>query len=218
MSKGSSKVTFVLFTYNEEQRIERAIQNFIPFGPVLVVDNESEDQTRQIALRHGCEVLIHKNAGWVEDEITTARVKSAVGTPWIYWGFADEMVDAKTIRAILSEIDSGRCDIVNIARKNYYYGEFCHELFADRMNRIFKKDAIDFTGNKIHCFGKVVPGSRIHRLPAAFFGSRCCSPLWSRSTRRGCARRATACWTGSGFLRQTRRCCSWARPRPISYL
>jgi hypothetical protein len=169
MTEFTPQVTFVLFTFNEESRIERVIRNFLPFGPVLIVDNESSDRTQEIGLQHGCEILINKNAGWVEDEITTARVKKIVKTPWIYWGFADEMVAASTMQAILSSVSSGRYDIVNVARKNYYYGEFCGDLFADRLNRIFKKDAIDFSGNKIHCFGKITPGSRIHQLPLEYF-------------------------------------------------
>lgn len=162
-------VTFVLFTFNEESRIERAIRNFLPFGPVLIVDNESSDRTQEIALQSGCQILVNKNLGWVEDEVTTARVKDAVKTPWIYWGFADEMVAAPALHAILSAVRSGQYDIVNIARKNYYYGEFCGDLFADRMNRVFKKDAIDFSGNKIHCFGQVTPGSRTLELALNYF-------------------------------------------------
>lgn len=169
MSNVSNSITFVLFTFNEEKRIERAILNFIKFGRVLVVDNESTDRTCEIALHHGCDVLINKNKGWVEDEVTTARVKAAVKSDWIYWGFADEMVEADTIEAIVSAVDSGQYDIVNIARKNYYYGRFCYDLSADRMNRVFKKDAIDFSGNKIHHFGTVTPGARIYTLPLKYF-------------------------------------------------
>jgi glycosyltransferase involved in cell wall biosynthesis len=169
MSKSTEKVTFVLFTFNEEKRIERAILNFHKFGRILVVDNESTDKTREIATQYGCDILINKNSGWVEDEVTTARVKAAVTTEWIYWGFVDEMVEAETIQAILAAVDSGQYDVVNIARKNYYYGQFCYDLFADRMNRVFKKHSIDFTGNKIHCFGREVPGTRVCRLPSRYF-------------------------------------------------
>lgn len=162
-------ITFVLFTYNEEKRIGRAVRNFLGRGTVLVVDNESTDRTREIAERLGCEVMTNKNMGWVEDEVTTARVKAAVRTPWIYWGFADEMVGAETLAAIQAAARSGRYDIVNLARKHYYYGEFCDGAFCDRMNRIFKKDAIDFTGNSIHRFGRVAEGAKTLELPLQHF-------------------------------------------------
>lgn len=165
----SEKITFVIFTFNEERRIERVILNFKRFGQILVVDNESTDRTCEIAKQYGCNILVNKNQGWVEDGVTTQKVKDAVKSEWIYWGFADEMIDEKTINAILASIDSDRYDIVNIARKNYYYGQFCLEVSADRMNRIFRKNSIDFSQNKIHHFGREVLGARIHKLPMKYF-------------------------------------------------
>jgi glycosyltransferase involved in cell wall biosynthesis len=158
----SNAITFVVFTYNEEKRIEWAIKNFLPWGKVLIVDNYSEDRTVEIARSYGCDVLLNKNQGWVEDAITTSRVKASVQTEWIYWGFADELVGVESLAEIVKTVESGRYSIVNVARKNYFYGKFCHDAFADRSNRIFKKDAIDFSENTIHRFGTVtVPDSQI---------------------------------------------------------
>jgi len=155
VARRSDAITFVVFTFNEEARIEWAIRNFQAWGRVLVVDNYSTDRTVEIAKSYGCDVLLNKNQGWVEDLTTTDRVKATVQTEWIYWGFADELVEAHTLNAILDAVECGKYSIVNIARKNYYYGKFCHDAFADRMNRIFKKGAIDFSKNTIHHFGSV---------------------------------------------------------------
>lgn len=167
----SNKITFVLFMFNEEARIERAVRNFLPFGRVLVVDNHSTDRTVEIARQLGTDVLLHKNMGWVEDEHTTSVIKATVQTPWIYWGFADEIVDRPTMDAMLSAIEGGHCSIVNIARKNYYYGEFCHDAYRNTQHRAFKKEAIDFAGNVIHSFGRAtVPESEIVYLdPERYF-------------------------------------------------
>ncbi len=159
------KITFVIFTFNEEARVERAVRNFIASGRVLVVDNHSTDRTRELAEKTGATVLLNQNQGWVEDEKTTALVKAAVRTPWIYWAFADEMIDRPTMHTILQAVESDIYSIVRIVRKNYYYGRFCHDAYADALNRVFKKDAIDFTGNTIHHFGRVtVPDSQILAL------------------------------------------------------
>ena len=152
----SEKLTFVVFTFNEAARIERVIRNFSAWGRVLIVDNHSTDATQEIATRLGAEVFLNKNNGWVEDEETVARLKGRVETPWIYWAFADELVDYDTLAAIVNAVEVGKYDIVNVIRKNYYYGHFCYEAYADRMNRVFKKDALDFSGNTIHNFGKVL--------------------------------------------------------------
>lgn len=167
----SKQITFVLFMFNEEARIERAVRNFLPYGRVLVVDNHSTDCTVEIAKSLGADVLLHKNLGWVEDEHTTSVVKATVQTPWLYWGFSDEIVDRRTMEAMLTAIEAGKCSIINIARKNYYYGEFCHDAYRNTQHRAFKKDAIDFRGNVIHGFGKAtVPDSDIVYLdPETYF-------------------------------------------------
>jgi glycosyltransferase involved in cell wall biosynthesis len=167
----SNQITFVLFMFNEEARVERAVRNFLPFGRVLVVDNHSTDRTVEIAKSLGADILLHKNPGWVEDEHTASVVKATVETPWLYWGFSDEIVDYDTMTAMLAAIDSGKYAIVNVARKNYYYGEFCHNAYRNTQTRAFKKDAVDFSGNVIHQFGKTtVPEAQIAYLdPDRYF-------------------------------------------------
>lgn len=163
--KFCEKLTFVIFTYNEEKRIERVLRNLTGWGNILIVDNHSTDATKDIAEKYGAKVFSNKNVGWVEDERTVALIKQTVQTPWIYWGFADEMLDAPTLMEIVTAIDSSEYKIINLARKNFYYGKFCYNAYADRLNRIFEKDSLDFSGNKIHSFGKVaVPESKIYYL------------------------------------------------------
>lgn len=157
-------VTFVVFTYNEADRIERVVRNLRNSGPVLVVDNHSTDDTTLRATALGARILLHRNPGWVEDEGTVAVVKAAIETPWIYWGYADEMLSQATLDHVMGVVYAGRHDIVSIARDNYYYGRYCHQAFAGgRLPRLFRKDAIDFAGNTIHRFGRItVPEERIH--------------------------------------------------------
>lgn len=77
-------------------------------------------------------------------------------------GFSDEIVDRATMDQMIGVIESGKYSIINIARKNYYYGEFCHDAYRNTQHRAFRKDAIDFRGNVIHSFGKAtVPDSDI---------------------------------------------------------
>lgn len=165
--KFCNKLTFVIFTFNEEKRIERVLRNLTGWGHVLIVDNHSTDATSEIAEKYGAKVFPNKNIGWVEDEDTVALIKQTVKTPWIYWGFADEMLDSETLMKIVDGIGSDKYKIINLARKNFYYGKFCHDAYADRLNRVFMKEALDFTGNKIHSFGKpTVPEAEIYYVPA----------------------------------------------------
>ena len=54
------QITFVIFTYNEEKRIEYPIKCFQDFGEVLIVDNYSQVATSQVDLTMDCYVLRRK--------------------------------------------------------------------------------------------------------------------------------------------------------------
>lgn len=164
-------ISFVIFTYNEEDRIERVIKNFMDYGNIIIADNESSDRTREIAESYGCNILIrNEDYGFVETQQVLNMVTDAVSTDWIYWGYADEMLSKTTLEEIQRIVDGDEYDIINIIRKNYFFGKFCYDAFASRGNRIFKKEAISFSNNRIHHYGRaIVPQDRIYRLPSHFF-------------------------------------------------
>jgi glycosyltransferase involved in cell wall biosynthesis len=166
-----NNITFVIFTYNEENRIERVIRNFKNYGKILIADNKSTDRTQEIALSHGCEILIReKQYIFVENQEMVSLIYEKVTTDWIYWGFADEMLDKITLIKIKEAVESGKYDIISMDRKNYFYGEFCYDIYNGYNFKIFKKNAIDFIGNHIHGLGKpIVSGERIFKMPEKYF-------------------------------------------------
>lgn len=166
-------ITFVIFTYNEEKRIERIIKNVKNYGKILLNDDHSTDNTREIALSYGCEILLRvKNYDFAEHPEMAASIYEKITTEWLFWMYADEMLDERTLTKIDSiiKLQSSKYDIIKIYRKNYFYGAFCYDLYQSANNRIFKKGAIDFTDNVIHGFGKeVVPTKRVYNLPDKYF-------------------------------------------------
>ena len=167
----NKNITFIIFTYNEESRIERVIKNLHGHGTILIADNKSTDNTIAIAKSYGCDIYIReKTCVYVETSEMMAALKKEVTTDWIYWGFADEMLELKTLDKINELISQETIDVISIDRKNYYWGRFCHEAYASRTNKIFKVDAINFDNNKIHGFGKVSSDSiRVYELPSDFY-------------------------------------------------
>ena len=160
-----SDLTFVIFTFNEEARLPNIIKNFRAYGRILVVDNYSSDETVAIARAHGCDVLMNKNEGWVEDYNTLEKIKTHVQTKWLYWGFADEHLAKDVLADMGRVIGQDRADVISIIRKNYLYGVFCEDVAISYQTKAFKKEAIDFRGNTIHNFGKVIVGDdRVYRM------------------------------------------------------
>lgn len=166
-----NNITFVIFTFNEEARIENVIKNFKDFGKILIADNKSTDNTVAIAKSYGCDVYTReKHYVFVENQELVDLLYPKITTDWIYWGFADEMLEKKALLKIAEIIKEDRFDIINIDRKNYFYGDFCYDLYNSRTNKIFKKGSVDFTDNVIHGFGKpVVDNKKILIVDDEFF-------------------------------------------------
>lgn len=163
-------LTFVIFTFNEEARLPNIIKNVRAYGRILVVDNYSSDQTVEIAHAQGCDVLMNKNNGWVEDEETTGKIKAYVQTEWLYWGFADEILSKEALADIARVITQGQADVISILRRNYFYGELCHDVAIAHLTKVFKKSAIDFRDNTIHNFGRTLVGDdRVYKMPPEKF-------------------------------------------------
>jgi len=154
-------LTFVVFTYNEESRLPRVIRNFAPYGRILVVDNFSADRTVEIARAAGCDILMNKNTGWVEEYETAEKVKTAVQTEWIYWAFADEIIEAPVLEEIRRIIEEDKYQVAQLVRRNYFHGQFCDDIGVTYQTRLFRKNAIDFKDNVIHKFGRIIGGDSV---------------------------------------------------------
>lgn len=166
-----SKITFVIFTYNEEKRIEKVIKNFKDYGKILISDNNSTDKTQEIAKRYNCDILLRtKDYAYVENQELVDQIYSAVDTDWIYWAFADEMLEKQTLEKITHVVNTGKFEIISMDRKNYFYGIYCNDLYHARTYKLFKKHAIDFIDNPIHSMGKpTVAVEKIHDLSEKYF-------------------------------------------------
>jgi|688.fasta_scaffold466576_2 hypothetical protein len=163
-------LTFVIFTKNEEKRIEYVLRNLKGYN-VIVADNNSTDKTQDIVKKYNVELLLRSdNVVYIETKEVLDFIESNVKTNWIYWGYADELIEQRTLDKITEVIKNDKHDIISINRKNYYYGEFCGDIISSRINRIFKKGAINFSDNLIHSFGKpTVSEERIFYMPDDLF-------------------------------------------------
>lgn len=169
----NSNITFVIFTYNEENRLERMLKNLQGYGKLLIADNKSTDRTHEIARAYNCDILLReKSYVWLENQDLAQLVTDRVTTEWLFWMYADEMIGKETLDKLVAITtgQSDKYDVINIFRKNYFYGEFCHDFYQSSTNRIFKKGALDFTDNVIHGFGRVtVAADRVYMLEDKYF-------------------------------------------------
>ena len=89
MESAKSNITFVLFSFNEEKRIEYAVRNLIKYGEVLILDDGSTDRTKEIAESLGAR-LVRRPANplyYTETQAMLDFAKSLINTQWIYWSY-----------------------------------------------------------------------------------------------------------------------------------
>lgn len=152
----SHNITFLIFTFNEERRIEYILRCFKPYGDVVIMDNHSTDNTVKIAQSYGACVYQHDHPGYVEEENVARNALDKVSTPWVYWGYADEILPKPLLENMQKVAVSKQYKLVKIRRKNIHYGIEHFSLGNDLSPRFFRKGYLDFTGVKIHRFGKFV--------------------------------------------------------------
>lgn len=149
------QITFVVFTYNEERRIEYVLRCFQKYGKILVMDNHSTDNTAGIARRYGAEVCLHKHNGWTEEEQVANNVLSKITTPWVYWGYCDEVLHKDLLDKLTEISQQDKYKLVVIPKRNLTYGiEDFVMLKKDTNPRFFRKGYISFKDNTIHQMGK----------------------------------------------------------------
>ncbi len=171
MAQVKSNITFIIFTYNEEKRIEYPIKCFLPYGEVIISDDSSTDNTVKIAEKLGAKILkrkVHETI-FVENKEEAEFIFSHVKTDWVYWGFSDTMI-SKTCLELYEKISQeNKYKIIVQKLKTLLYNS--HEYFnhLNVTTRFFRKDSVDFSNNTIHQMGKfashVKPSEILYLLP-----------------------------------------------------
>ncbi len=156
--ENSKNITFLIFTFNEEKRIEYPVKSYLPYGDVLLVDNFSSDNTCEIARQLGARVIQRDNS-----RLPVAECKEEadfifphVKTEWIFWGFADEMVPESCLKVYRDIVDNATHKIVVQKLKTMLYHPDMEMLSAQAAIKLFKRGAIDFlpSGQSIHGLGR----------------------------------------------------------------
>lgn len=176
-----SQITFLVFTFNEERRLEPYLRCIQGWGRIVIIDNHSTDKTLEIASRYTEHIHTFRNPGYIENKETMDFALSKVTSKWVYLGYVDELLPRPLLEQLTHIAQEDRYKIVEIYRKNFMYGQ---EIFnyGKHHLRMFIPSAVDFTGNIVHMLGKfLVPAHQIYKIPASNQTS-----LWHFSSYNTC--------------------------------
>jgi len=176
-----SQITFLVFTFNEERRLEHYLRGIQGWGRIVVIDNHSTDNTCEIAARYTEHVHTFRNPGFIENKETMDFALSKVETKWAYLSYVDELLPKVLLEQLMQISKEDRYKIVEIFRKNFMYGQEVFNYGKHHL-RMFVPGVVDFTGNIVHKLGKFsVPPDKIHKIPASDQTS-----LWHFSSYNTC--------------------------------
>lgn len=142
-------ISAVVNTRNEAKNLSDCLKSLEFCDEIVVVDMESEDDTKKIAKSFTDHVFDHKMVGYVEPARNFA-ISKALGN-WVLIVDADERIP-KTLAAKLIEISQNETvDFVRIPRKNLIFGQWIQHSrwWPDYNIRFFRKGTVEWQ-NEIH--------------------------------------------------------------------
>jgi len=136
----------VVLAKNESERIGMCLDALAFCDEILVVDNDSSDNTVSVSREHGAKVIRFHS-----EDFATLRNEALrhVKGDWIIYVDADEVVGKKLSLQIRKTIDSsGQGSAYFIYRINYYLG--VRWPGGEWMLRLFRRDALVRWEGKLH--------------------------------------------------------------------
>src|SRR3989304_7828589 len=143
------KISGIIIAKNAEDMIADCLDSLSFCEEIIVVDNKSEDRTREIAEKMGARVVEYSSDDF--SDIRNMGMKKAMGE-WLLYVDADERVTpelASSIKYQVASIKSDNFFAFKVKRKNFYFGN--HEWpYIEHLERLFKKSKLEGWYGKIH--------------------------------------------------------------------
>src|SRR5882762_4983184 len=135
------RITAAIITFNEAGNIQAACESVAWADEILVVDSESTDDTREIAMHCGARVIVN---AWPGFSAQKQFATDAAAHNWIFSLDADERVSPElqaAIRGLRSANDESLADGYRVARRAFYMGRWIRGggWYPDRQLRLFKR-------------------------------------------------------------------------------
>ena len=163
-SRGTPGVTAVIAAHDESANIEACIASVEWAGEVIVVENDSADDTVTLANAAGATVISPPFT-----TIGAARNQAIVRakTPWVFVLDADERCTPELAKEILDRIQTTDCVAYRVPRRSFFLGkEIRHGGWGggkDKPVRLFRRD-LRYNANQVHEHVDVPAGAAVGDL------------------------------------------------------
>lgn len=119
---GPVPVAVIMISLNEGHNMEAVLRNLAGWAQeVFLVDSFSQDDTVDIALRHGVHVVQRRFRGF-GDQWNFALERLPVSAPWTMKLDPDERLDDELKASIAAAVNSADCDALSLIRRLWFMG------------------------------------------------------------------------------------------------
>ena len=148
------KISAIVIAKNEENMIADCLDSLSFCDEIIVIDNKSEDRTRDIAEKMNAKVFEHYSEDF--SDLRNFGLNRAAGE-WILYIDADERVTgelALSIKYQALSMENNNFSAFKVQRKNFYFGNY-EWPYIEHLERLFRKDKLGGWYGKLHESPKV---------------------------------------------------------------
>ena len=141
-------LSVIIITKNDEENIEKCLETVSWADEIILVDDESSDNTVEIASRYQQIKIFRKK---MKDGFGPQKqyALNQARSRWILSIDADERITAKGKKEILNEISSENFDGYYFRCKNLIFGKFICDSQPKNL-RLFKRTKGSFSNARVH--------------------------------------------------------------------
>ena len=143
-------ITTIILTKNSQEKIEEVIKSVLKLdGEILVLDDESTDDTVKIAKKLGSRVEKQTGKGYADKRNLGLKLAKE---EWIFYLDSDELVTSELEREIEDVIKKGDPFVYAVPRKNIILGKAMMHggWYPDYVERLFKKNNLEKWVGDLH--------------------------------------------------------------------
>ena len=160
------RITATIITFNEADNIRAACESVAWADEILVVDSESTDETREIAISSGARILVNSWPGFSEQKQFAVNHAQH---DWIFSLDADERLSPElrhSIDAMRQNNDDELADGYRVARRAFYLNRWIRGggWYPDYQLRLFNRTRGHWRDRVIHESFAMAAGARVETL------------------------------------------------------
>src|SRR3989344_8073984 len=136
-------ITTIILTKNSQEKIEEVIKSVLKLdGEILVLDDESTDDTVKIAKKLGSRVEKQTGKGYADKRNLGLKLAKQ---DWIFYLDSDELLTPELAKEIKEIAKGNKHSVYAVPRKNIILGKaMIHGgWYPDYVERLFKKDSLE---------------------------------------------------------------------------